>query len=954
MTISGSRALVVGEESDATYHFFARLWGADAQGALTNVHMIAEKAPTGWVHHAVHNAREAAARASEISARGRDAYFACAAYSSFNGSSHGNRTKANALGASCFWLDLDCGEDKAYPDKQTALRALRDFCRSTGLPKPSFFVDSGNGLHVYWQFRELVEKDTWRAVAENLKRLTDGEQLKTDPSRTADIASVLRVPGTHNWKDPDTPKPVLIRGIFAEQDLETFTSSLETACRTHAGNRALNVTSPAGDDGLGDKTMRPALPPVERMRAMLEYLAARNYFEGRKPWIGVGMALKVAYGDEVGLDLWSFTHIDDRAREDAAGQWASFAAEPQPGHVTIATFIKAAKDAGFEGFARISQRTDGAEAHDVAAGYVSYSPFTMDPDDGLTKEVIGRSKNAPPVPVWVSSPFEVLGRYRDPRGRGWGKLLQFRDADGCIHMRHVSDAVLQGDPAGLCADLADNGLRINRSHQRELADYLTGVSVSERVTIVSQTGWQEVGGQRVFVLPDEAIAADMSERVVLDAAAHGPYEARGSLEDWKQGVGTLTASHALPVFMVSAALAGPLAHLAGAEGGGVHVYGQSSIGKSAMLAAGASVWGRGGTPGYVRSWRATANGLEGAAASATDTCLVLDELGVGNPREVADSVYALANGSGKQRARRDGSLQDPRAWRVFVLSSGEVPIEGKIAEDFGRKTRAGQTVRLIDIPADCGLAFGAFDHAGECNDAGKLADAIKEAARTDYGVAGPEFVRRLMGVGLDRVAAEARKMVVDFVDKFVPPGAAEQISRVAKKFALIGIAGALATSVGVTPWAEGEAQRAARRMFERWLETRGGANSHEERQAVGQVRRLIVQYGDSRFECIGEPGHFAGGGPIVRDRLGWTKGEGDKREWWVPPETWAAEFCAGMSPPLVAKTLSDHGMLRRQDKKNLMCVVRPQASRTMRCYVLTAAILDDGQGDGGADALRVS
>ena len=458
------------------------------------------------------------------------------------------------------------------------------------------------------------------------------------------------------------------------------------------------------------------------------------------------------------------------------------------------------------------------------------------------------------MPVWVSSPFEVLGRYRDPQGRGWGKLLQFRDADGRVHMRHVSDAALQGDPAGLCAELASDGLRINRSHQRELAEYLTGVSVSERVTIVGQTGWQEIDGQPVFLLPGETIAADMSERVVLDAVAHGPYEARGSLEDWKQGVGALTASHALPVFMVSAALAGPLAHLVGAEGGGVNVYGQSSIGKSAMLAAGASVWGRGGTPGYVRSWRATANGLEGAAASATDTCLVLDELGVGNPREVADSIYALANGSGKQRARRDGSLQAPRAWRVFVLSSGEVPIEGKIAEDFGRKTRAGQTVRLLDIPADCGFGFGAFDHASDYTNAGSLADAIKNAARSAYGTAGPEFVRRVMSEGLDRVAVVMQKMIATFVEKFVPAGASEQVSRAAKKFALIGIAGELATGLGVTPWEKGESRRAAVRAFERWLETRGGGGSHEEQQAVEQVRRLIVQYGDSRFERAGGAG----------------------------------------------------------------------------------------------------
>ena len=582
--------------------------------------------------------------------------------------------------------------------------------------------------------------------------------------------------------------------------------------------------------------------------------------------------------------------------------------------------------------------------NDWAGGYVSFGLFTMDPDDGLTKEIIGRGKNAPPGPVWVSSPFEVLGRYRDPHGRGWGKLLQFRDADGRMHMRHVSDAALQGDPAGLCAELAGDGLGVNRSHQRELAEYLTGVSVGERVTIVSQTGWQEVANQRVFVLPDEIIAAGLGEGVVLDAAARGPYETRGSIEDWKQGVGALTAGHALPVFMVSAALAGPLAHLVGAEGGGVNVYGQSSIGKSAMLAAGASVWGRGGTPGYVRSWRATANGLEGAAASATDTCLVLDELGVGNPREVGDSIYALANGSGKQRARRDGSLQDPRAWRVFVLSSGELPIEGKIAEDFGRKTRAGQTVRLIDIAADSGLGFGAFDHAGGFPGAGKLADAIKDAARSAYGTAGPEFVRRLIAAGLDGAVAETRRMTGAFVERFVPPSAAEQVGRAAKKFALIGIAGELATGLGVTPWAKGEALRAARRTFERWLETRGGANSYEEQQAVEQVRRLIVQHGDSRFERADGGGGNIGGGPIVRDRLGWTKGEDGGREWWIPQEMWRAEVCVGLDPVATARQLAARGMLRRGEGKNLARVVTLQGGHQRRCYVLTAAILGDDVG----------
>ena len=118
-------------------------------------------------------------------------------------------------------------------------------------------------------------------------------------------------------------------------------------------------------------------PPVEEMRAVLSHLASRGCFEHRTGivtdddgcivkvgWIETGMALKPAYGDEVGFDLWSVTHIDDQARADAPGQWASFAAEPQRGHVTIATIIKAARDAGFNppSFDAPSGVRDGAPA----------------------------------------------------------------------------------------------------------------------------------------------------------------------------------------------------------------------------------------------------------------------------------------------------------------------------------------------------------------------------------------------------------------------------------------------------------------------------------------------------------------------------------------------------------------------------------------------------------------
>lgn len=326
-----------------------------------------------------------------------------------------------------------------------------------------------------------------------------------------------------------------------------------------------------------------------------------------------------------------------------------------------------------------------AEPYEPSPAYLSYGAFEMTAD-GLRIEVEkGRGESKTSEKTWISSPFEILGACRDPHGRGWGKWLRWRDADQRMHLRHVEDAALQGEPAPLCASLADAGLRISRNAQRHLVAYLSGARVKGRVTIVQRTGWHEIDGNAVFVLPEQTIGPRGAEKVVLDAAAHGPYEARGSLLDWQEGVGKLASGHALPVLAISAALAGPLLALARQEGGGVHFCGQSSKGKTTLLQMAASVWGRGdSSPGFVRSWRATANGLEGAAASASDTALILDELGQVEAREAGAALYSLSNGGGKVRAARDGGLKEPKNWRVMFISTGEVPTEAKLAEDRGR------------------------------------------------------------------------------------------------------------------------------------------------------------------------------------------------------------------------------------------------------------------------------
>jgi uncharacterized protein (DUF927 family) len=577
-----------------------------------------------------------------------------------------------------------------------------------------------------------------------------------------------------------------------------------------------------------------------------------------------------------------------------------------------------------------------AQPFDPGPAYVSFWPYAMDADGLTIEKEVGRGEVKRTETVWISAPFEVLGECRDPRGSNWGKMLRWRDADGRRHERHVADADLYGDPSTLCAKLADIGLRVDPDGQRDLVRYLSKARVRRRVTVVQRTGWQEIRGQAVFVLPGNTIGPRGGERVILDAAAHGPYETRGSLEDWRDGAAKLARDHALLVLTISAALAGPLLHLAGYEGGGVHFFGPSSIGKTTLLQTAASVWGRGGTTGgYVRTWRATANGLEGAAAGATDTALVLDEVGQVEAREMAAALYSLADGAGKARALRDGSLREPRSWRTLTISSGEVPINAKLIEDRSRRSRAGQLVRMLDIPAT--RAFGAFDQAGPDCDAAAIAKQCKLAAVSAYGSAGPEFVRRL--ITEDVTGDDARSLVKAFVVAEVPPRADGQIDRAAQRLGLIMAAGELATKLGVTPWREGDVRNASAWALAQWIERRGGLEPAEVAQAIETVRHFIEAHGEARFDNIDDLDARP-----VSNRAGWRRGAGEDRRWLFPPEVWKQDVCAGLDAQFVACVLTDprRGMLERGGDG--YAKVERIAGRSQRVYAVTPRIFEGSEG----------
>lgn len=112
-------------------------------------------------------------------------------------------------------------------DKARALDAILKFPVT-----PSAIVDSGHGFHCYWRLEEPV--DTPDAVEANQ---AIAKWIGAD--KCFDAPRILRVPGTHNFKDPENPIPVRIlkldtlRRYYLSDFNEMVESLRSTALRQH-------------------------------------------------------------------------------------------------------------------------------------------------------------------------------------------------------------------------------------------------------------------------------------------------------------------------------------------------------------------------------------------------------------------------------------------------------------------------------------------------------------------------------------------------------------------------------------------------------------------------------------------------------------------------------------------------------------------------------------------------
>ncbi|HEO9718318.1 TPA: DUF927 domain-containing protein [Morganella morganii subsp. morganii] len=534
--------------------------------------------------------------------------------------------------------------------------------------------------------------------------------------------------------------------------------------------------------------------------------------------------------------------------------------------------------------------------------------------------------------IKISSPIKVTAITCDADGSNYGRLLEWEDTYGNSRKWAMPMEMLSGSGEELRRVLLVNGLSyINISGQARahLMEYISLCRPERKVTCVNKTGWHG----NVYVLQDEVIGAGADSVILQTSSVQGKdFRVAGTSEEWREHIGRYCTGNARLAFSVSLAFASSLLRLVGVGGGGYHLKGESTDGKTTTMKVAASVCG--GTD-YWYTWRATGNALEGTACRRNDATLMLDEIREVDGREAGNIAYMLANGQGKARAKTDGSVRETNRWNLLFLSTGELSLV-EHAANAGERTYAGVEVRMIQIPSDSGK-FGVFEELHQFASGKALAEYLEQAVTKYHGSPFRDWLKYLTG-NLTEVSGTAKALLKEYTARMMPEDAGNQVGRAITRFALVAMAGEIATQAGMTGWQPGEAYTAAEKCLTAWMKERGHTANQEDITALEQVSDFISRNQFSRFadwyDEHSRPVSMMGFRRVEKA----AQGHDPSIAFYVLPSAWK-EICKGYDSRKVARLCVKKGWLEAGKDGRTQTSIRLPEIGLKRVYLFNSQIL---------------
>jgi len=604
-----------------------------------------------------------------------------------------------------FFLDIDCGPGKDYPDQKEAVEALKAFVLETKLPFPAVVV-SGNGLYAHWLLEEMLPEQQWKTIAYILRSVTEAYGFKVDPSRTCDSASVLRPVGATHRKDPNNPKAVRLVKDSDPISFNEFTRLLKKA----ADARSI-VTTPLKDPkpltdinadfyaGLETTSIPSSGRQVaEKCLQIRKIRDARGDVSEPFWYAGLGILVFCEEGSDLchewseGHEAYSETETDKKIEQRLAAAGPSTCAHLASVNPTGCTGCK----------------FSGKIKSPIVLGRPEPKALEVVKDDDIPPEGYRRSEKGlfyNQDERWVQfydlDLYPIRLAFDESLGYETVTVKHFLPHEGWLEFTMRSSLV--HDPKQMMIVMSDAHIKVvgNKEKNAMVAYIESYMQKLQRLRKMSalycQMGWKERQGQTLFVLgskvfhpnrePDEASFARN-----VPTAAQG-YTAAGDLETWTKKTELFRAAHMEPYAftLLAGGFGAPLMKFTGYDGAMISLVGDSGVGKTLMLRMIQSVWGYHNDLMMLRD--DTKNALVSRLGVYGNLPLTIDEVTNIDGQDLSDLVYRITQGRDKARLTKNSEEKKTlNTWNTLAVVTTNSSLQEKLT---GVKHDAGAELNRV-------------------------------------------------------------------------------------------------------------------------------------------------------------------------------------------------------------------------------------------------------------------
>jgi hypothetical protein len=635
-------------------------------------------------------------------------------------------------------------------------------------------LSSGRGLHCYWLFDRDVDAQAARGAMSAFSAALTDHGLLHDPSRTGDVASILRPAGTHNHKQSGKRFPVGLIRLAEPIDPAVLHS------RFKAGLAGSPLKIPGAQvDGWETGVEEYPTASAKRIVAQCPTLYAVAKVKGavEEPlWRTMLGLIKHTEEGETLAHTWSkgdkrYSYEETQEKIDNwdkppptcdafAEHSDACKACPHRGKITspyalgmppkeIPTRERAEPEKPQKTYTLKELRAFAACDTPEDLPFFDKKKYSW---DGETLAVWA------PDPSWLRKGKVVMDwvpfskklyypylRYEKEHS-GWGvQICALVDPARGIWREFGFDQKKIARNADMAQELAnhevhmtDTQAKIHRQYVQDVLQGLTDLGIETKTH--NAFGWVKGG----FVTGPEMITAKGREPVLLAENIKYPLDEgigqAGTVEGWCTIVDTVyNRPGAEPLqFCIVAAAASILVKLANSDmwrGLPLGLVGDSGEGKSTIGKVGCSIFG---DPQIMTisatDHSTTLSALMGRVGIFNNLPLVMDEITGRSPEDLQHVMYAMSNGQRKQRLNQDGTMQDGnKKWNMIsFITSNESILEALGATDTQR-AEATQ-VRCFEIPFERGYLRRVFRDV----DAKNLIEF--ELLGKNYGMVGEELI----------------------------------------------------------------------------------------------------------------------------------------------------------------------------------------------------------------------